>query len=74
VIFVGGCHTIGVLGAAKAFSAADIADDDKSDTVLSNASIIRSRKLSGKPFAIWFDVKQETAVAGTPEFDPTRLY
>jgi hypothetical protein len=58
IVLIGGCHTIGVAGAAKAFSLADFEDGQTSASVLQNAAIIDKRVGRAKSFAVLLEAER----------------
>ena len=65
VVVIGGCHTIGVAGAAKAFSAAENEESDVS-TVLGNAALVRKKVGKGRRFAVLVDVERVGQTISVP--------
>ena len=65
VVVIGGCHTIGVAGAAKAFSAAESEESDVS-TVLGNASLVRGKIGKRRRFAVLVDVERVGQTISVP--------
>jgi hypothetical protein len=67
LVFVGGCHTIGVTGAARAFSVFSVTREETRERVLHNAAALRSLKRLGGAFAVVFQVQRVGATIATPE-------
>jgi hypothetical protein len=58
VIIIGGCHTIGVAGAAKAFSMTGSEDGEMPASVLRNAALVAKKVGKAKSFAILVEVER----------------
>jgi hypothetical protein len=67
MILIGGCHTVGVTAAAKAFSAFAGGRREFPDVVARNAKAITSEVLTGAPFAIFFEAHKVGVSVNTPE-------
>ena len=52
IVFIGGCHTIGVTGAVKAFSMAPNEEGAIQDPVLCNAALVAGRVGKARTFAV----------------------
>lgn len=76
VILIGGCHTIGVTAAVKAFSMAESEDGDIPHTVLRNAIVVAGRLKRGNSFSVRFEAErlgQTIAVPIVREKDVTLI-
>ena len=72
VVVIGGCHTIGVAGAAKAFSAAESEESDLT-TVLRNAALVRKKAKKAKRFAVLVDVERVGQTISVPVVRPENI-
>ena len=66
VVLIGGCHTIGVTGAAKAFSMAESEEGEIPRHVLSNAASVARRVGKTKTFAVLVPVERVGQTISTP--------
>lgn len=58
IVLIGGCHTIGVTGAVKAFSMADSESGELSRQVLNNGALVARRVRKAKKFSIVVSVER----------------
>ncbi len=58
IILIGGCHTIGVTGAVKAFSMAESEEGEIAHHVLRNAALVAKRVGKGKTFSVLVSVER----------------
>ena len=65
VVVIGGCHTIGVAGAAKAFSAAESEENDVT-TVLGNATLVSKKVKKERRFAVLVKVERVGQTVSVP--------
>ncbi|MCK5614768.1 hypothetical protein KAR91_73585 [Candidatus Pacearchaeota archaeon] len=69
ILLFGGCHTIGVTGAVKAFSMADSEHGEIPKIVLKNAKIIAKRIKKGSDFAVILSAERVGQTINTPIID-----
>ena len=58
VILIGGCHTIGVAGAVKAFSMAESEDGEIPSSVLANAALVAKKVGKAERFSVLVEVER----------------
>jgi hypothetical protein len=58
VILLGGCHTIGVVGAVKAFSMAESEDGEIPSPVLANAALVARKVGNAERFSVLVEVER----------------
>jgi hypothetical protein len=58
VILLGGCHTIGVAGAVKAFSMAESEDGEIPSPVLANAALVARKVGNAERFSVLVEVER----------------
>ncbi len=58
IVLIGGCHTIGVAGAAKAFSMGDSEHGEIPKAVLDNASLVSKKVGKSKKFSVLFEIER----------------
>jgi len=58
VILIGGCHTIGVAGAVKAFSMAESEDGEIPSSVLTNAAVVARKIRKAERFSVLVEVER----------------
>jgi len=73
VIIIGGCHTIGVAGAAKAFSMAGAEDGGIPSAVFSNAAVVAKRIGKADKFAILVEVERIGQTISVPLVQENRI-
>lgn len=73
IIIIGGCHTVGVTGAAKMFSAFSNGRSDLPATVKENAKLVSSIVGSRNPFSIVCHVAKVGATVACPSIRMSRL-
>lgn len=66
IILIGGCHTIGVTGAIRAFSMAESREGEIPSTVLRNAEMVAKHIGKAKTFAVLVDVERIGQTISTP--------
>lgn len=74
LLLVGGCHTIGVTGAAKAFSLADSEQGEIPATVLNNASTVARSLSESKEFTVLLRVSRIGQTVSTPVVDDSTVW
>ena len=65
VVVIGGCHTIGVTGSAKAFSAV-WSEESSMTTVLDNAALVAKRVKKSRRFAVLVNVERVGQTVSVP--------
>ncbi len=73
IILIGGCHTIGVSGAVKAFSMAESDDGDIPSQVLRNAEVVSKSVKKAKHFSVLVEVERIGQTVGTPLVEHERV-
>jgi len=66
VILIGGCHTIGVAGAAKAFSMAESEDGEIPASVLENAALVARKVRKSKTFSVLIEAERIGQTVSVP--------
>ena len=66
IVFIGGCHTIGVTGAAKAFSMAQSEHGEIPPLVLSNAKVVAQAVRRSAAFAVVLPIERVGQTINTP--------
>lgn len=66
VIIIGGCHTIGVAGAVKAFSMAESEDGEIPASVLSNAALVATKIGKSNRFSVLMEVERIGQTVSVP--------
>jgi hypothetical protein len=66
VVLLGGCHTIGVTGAAKAFSTAASEDGEIPPGVLKNAKLVAKKIKNAKTFSVLVETERFGQTISTP--------
>lgn len=73
VLMFGGCHTIGVTSAAKAFSAYSGGRNDLPSAVTNNARVVAKVTTHATAFYIMFDAKKVGVNVAIPEISPDEI-
>jgi hypothetical protein len=66
IIMIGGCHTIGVTGAIKAFSMAESEDGKMPTSVLNNAALVAERIGKSRKFSVLTEVERIGQTVSVP--------
>lgn len=66
IVLIGGCHTIGVTGAVKAFSMADSENGEIPNQVLDNAAMVAKRVGKAKNFTVLVSAERIGQTISTP--------
>jgi hypothetical protein len=66
IVMIGGCHTIGVAGAAKAFSLAESDDGEIPSSVLSNAASVARKIRKAAHFSVLVEVERMGQTISVP--------
>ena len=66
IVIIGGCHTIGVAGAVKAFSMAESEDGEIPSSVLSNAALVARRIGKANKFSVLVEVERIGQTVSVP--------
>ena len=73
IVLIGGCHTIGVTGAVKAFSVAGSDEGEVPQGVLRNAALVASEVGNSSSFSVLVDVERVGQTISTPVVDRTHI-
>ena len=73
VVLIGGCHTIGVTGAVKAFSMAGSEEGEIPQGVLKNAALVARRVGKSTSFSVLVDVERVGQTISTPVVDQANI-
>jgi hypothetical protein len=73
VVLVGGCHTIGVTGAVKAFSMAESEEGEIPHGVLRNASLVAKRIGRNKSFSVLVEAERIGQTISAPVVTTNRI-
>jgi len=73
ILIFGGCHTIGVTGAAKAFSMADSEHGEIPKIVLKNAKLVAKKIKKSSDFSVLLSAERIGQTINTPIADPGNI-
>lgn len=73
IILIGGCHTIGVTGAVKAFSMAESEQGEIPKIVLKNAKKVAKRLTKNSEFSVLIPAERIGQTINTPLIDSSRI-
>lgn len=73
VVIIGGCHTIGVAGAVKAFSMAGAEDDGIPSSVFRNAALVAKKVGKADKFAVLVEVERIGQTISVPLVQEDRI-
>jgi len=73
VILIGGCHTIGVAGAVKAFSMTESEDGEIPAAVLANAALVTRKVKRAERFAVLVEAERIGQTISVPLVRPERV-